>query len=191
MSITFNEHVDAVGSNVCVEILDNMDDVSVGGIYLPKEHGVNERTAFVKIVSLGDDAKKETGLEIGDYALIDRLATHYHSKPIAVLRYNSVICKTNKERNDFFPLKNMLFVKPIKKEEHKEDGVLILMDSQVGNNMGIITKTNFDDEHKYLNDDMPVGSKIMLVKGGDIVYTNGSDHFIIYKHDMPICIFED
>ena len=86
---------------VCVRILENCDELKVGNIYLPSSSQANSRMAHCIIEDIGYKAAEEYGLNVGDYVLIDRLATFAHTFPVAVLKYNSVIVKTNKDKTDF------------------------------------------------------------------------------------------
>ena len=173
---------------VCVRILENCDELKVGNIYLPSSSQANSRMAHCIIVDVGYKAAEEYGLNVGDYVLIDRLATFAHTFPVAVLKYNSVIVKTNKDKTDFWPLRNMVFVEPEAKPAVSKLGN-VYVPSQYDQKLkiGKILKANIDDSLKV---PFKVGDNVMLAKGGDFVEL-GTIQLYIYKHDMLVCAIED
>lgn len=82
---------------VAVRIIENCDELKVGSIWLPQTAGANGRLAFAKVESVGSAAAEKQGLKEGDYVMIDRLATFAHTAPVAALKYDSVICLTDKD----------------------------------------------------------------------------------------------
>lgn len=172
---------------VCVRILENCDQLKVGNIYLPSTSEANSRMAHCIIEDVGCKAAEEYGLKVGDYVFIDRLATFAHTFPVAVLRYNSVIVKTNKDKTDFWPLRNMAFIEPEAKPAVSKLGN-VYVPSQYDQKLkiGKILKTNIDAE---LHVPFKVGDNVILAKGGDFVQL-GTIQLYIYKHDMLVCAIE-
>lgn len=172
---------------VCVRILENCDNLKVGNIWLPDSASSNERLAFCIIEDVGSKAAEEYGIAKGDYVLVDRLSTFAHTYPIALLRYNNVIMKTNKDRTEHYPLRNMLFVEPDEKEAVSNVGGVFVMNYDEKLNLGTVVKTNFDRDSMI---PLKEGDRVMLVKGGDVIKVNEKT-FYIYKHDMVVCKIED
>lgn len=186
----FNSKVICATDIVCVRILDNADDMNIDGVYVPKSFGFNERLAFAKIESLGPKAKSEYGLEVGDYVMIDRLATFGHTQPIAMLTYNNVICKTDANSSDYFPVKDMIFVKADPKTEEKINDIYVVHNEEKIK-FGTIVKTNFSEKSDYEKQEFTIGSRIILTKCDDVVYV-GEDKLFIYKKENIICkVLED
>ena len=185
--IQFDKKCKCGSEFVCVRILENCDNLKVGGIWLPTGAMANDRLAFCIIEDVGDKAAAEYGLDVGDYVLIDRLSTFAHTYPVALLKYNSVIMKTNKDRTEHYPLRNMLFVEPDEKEAVSNVGGIYLTNYDEKLNLGTILKCNFD---KTADVPFKEGDRVMLVKGGDVVQL-GEKTIYIYKHDMVICTIED
>jgi len=172
---------------VCVRLIDNGENLKVGDIYLPQNSEVNERLAFGKIEDVGAKAAEEYGLAVGDYVMFDRLSTFSHTAPICLMKYNNVICKASADKKEYFPVRNMLFVEPEKKDDvQKVNGVYIPGAVDVLN-VGTITKMACDEDKKL---PFKVGDKVMLTKGADLMQC-GETMLHIYKHDMVICTVED
>lgn len=187
-TIEFNKKLICGPEFVAVRIIENCEELKLGSIYLPQTTESNSRLAFAIIENVGSKAYEEYGLEIGDYVMIDRLSTFAHTAPVAALKYNNVICKTNKENNDFWPLKNMIFVDP---EEHesmtKINSIYVPGSYDAKLRIGTITKMNCDSALKL---PFKEGDKIMLSQGADVMQI-GQKKLNIYKHDMIIATVED
>ena len=167
---------------VAVRIIENSDELKVGNIWMPQMCHENARTAFCKVENVGSKAAEEYGIAEGDYVIIDRLSTFARTAPVAAVKYNNVICKTNETNTEYFPLKNMAFVEPESKDPlSKVNGIYVAnYDGKL--NVGTITKMNIDPS---LNVPFAVGDKVMLTKGADVIeMSNATIH--IYKHDMIV-----
>lgn len=167
---------------VCVRIIENCDELKVGNIYLPSTSRLNDRLAHCVIEDIGCDAAEKHGLVVGDYVLIDRLATFAHTAPVAILKYDSVIMKTNKDNTEHWPLRNMAFVEPEAKDHVTKVGNIYVPGYQDRLNIGTITKINIDEDKHC---PFAVGDKVILTKGADIVEL-GTKTINIYKHDMIV-----
>lgn len=186
-TINFDKKVKCGPEFVSVRILQNFDDLKIGAVWLPTTAGENERLAHAVIENIGETAAEKYGLAAGDYVMIDRLSTFAHTAPVALLKYNNVICKTDADMSDFWPVKDMLFV-----EEDDKDPI-----SKVGNvfvpgytdklNVGTVTKTACSPEVKS---PFKAGDKVLVTKGADVVQL-GTRVLRIYKHDMIICAIEN
>lgn len=188
MTITeFDKKLQCGNDFVAVRIIENCETLKIGNIWLPDRSKANGRLAFCKIEDIGINAKDKTGCKIGDYVMIDRLATFSHTFPVACLKYDSVICIANESNSEFFPLKDMLFVEPDDKNEISKVGNVYLLNPEDKLNLGKITKINFAS-----SDDYPfnVGDHVMLTRGADEVQF-GETKVYIYKKDMIICKIDD
>lgn len=182
--IEFDKKVICNDEFVAVRIIDNQEELKVGNIYLPSNARKNDRLGFGIIESVGEKATEEYGIKVGDYIMFDRLSTFAHTAPVALLRYNNVICLTNKENTEFNPLKGMLFVIPDEKENVSKVGNIFVTDYKDKLNLGTIEKINIS------NNKFQIGDKVMLTKGADVVEI-GEKVIYIYKEDMLICKIED
>lgn len=186
-TIEFNKKLTCGNDYVAVEVIDVLNQMKVGNVYLPDSYGANERLAHCKVTDVGERAKEKLGIEAGDYVMIDRLATFAWTAPSAALKYDSVICKTNADKSDFFPLKDTLFVEPDSKDDRTEINGVIVLNYDKRLNLGTVTKVGFDKCDAY---PFGVGDKVMLVKGGDVVdFSNNTVH--IFKKDMIVCTVEE
>lgn len=186
-TIEFNKKLKCGNDYVAVEVIDVLNQMKVGNVYLPDSYGENERLAHCKVMDVGEGAKDKLGIEAGDYVMIDRLATFAWTAPSAALKYDSVICKTNADKSDFFPLKDTLFVEPDAKDDRTEINGLVLINYDKRLNLGTVIKTGFNKSDAY---PFEAGDKVMLVKGGDLVEIN-SRKIYIFKKDMIVCTVED
>lgn len=186
-TIQFNKKLKCGNDFVAVEVLDVQNESKIGNIYLPDQVAANGRLAHCKVTNVGKNAKDKLGIEPGDYVMIDRLATFAWTAPDAALRYDSVICKTNESKSEYYPLKDMMFVEPDNKESTCDVNGVLVVNYDKRLNLGTVTKTNFE-----CNDEYPFkpGDKVMLVKGGDVVDV-GSVKIHIFKKDMIVCTIED
>lgn len=185
--IQFDKKCKCGAEFVCVKILDNCDTLKVGNIWLPDKSYDNQILAHALVEDIGSIAEEKLGLKVGEYVLIDRLATFAHTSPIALLKYDSIIMKANKENNDYEPLRNCVFVEPDQKDDFTDVGGVFVQNYAERLNTGTITKMNLDKENVG---PFKVGSKVLLVKGGDFVQV-GEKNIYIYKHDMLICTIEE
>ena len=104
MNITkFDKKCKCCPDFVAVRILDNCDELKVGSIYLPSTSKLNERLARCIVEDVGTNAAEKYGICVGDYVYIDRLSTFAHTAPVALLKYENVIMKTNKDATEFYP----------------------------------------------------------------------------------------
>ena len=173
---------------VCVRILENCDELKVGSIWLPQSAEANSRLAHCIIEDVGHVAAEKYGLKTGDYVMIDRLSTFAHTAPVALLKFENVIVKTNKDKSDFWPLRNMVFVEPEKKEAFTMVGSIAVPTSASDKlKVGTITKMDCDEDLKL---GFKVGDKVLVTKGADVVEL-GEVTLHIFKHDMIVCSFED
>jgi co-chaperonin GroES (HSP10) len=185
--IEFNKKVKCNAEFVSVRIINNQEEVKVGNIYLPSNTHNNDRLALGCIEDVGDKAAEEYGLAVGQYVMFDRLSTFAHTAPIALLRYNNVICFTDENQENFSPLKGMLFVIPKEQNETTQVGNIFVTEYKDKLNLGTIEKINVTDKAADL---FKVNDTVMLTKGADVIRVN--DKVIhIYKEDMIICKIVD
>lgn len=186
-TIEFDKKLKCGKDFVAVTVIDTEDELKVGNVYLPDSYASNERLAFCKVEDVGAGAKEKLGVDVGDYVMIDRLATFAWTAPSAALKYDSVICKTNAEKSEFFPLKDTMFVEPDEKDGTTNVGNLVVVNYDKRLNLGTIVKMGFEKSDEY---PFEVGDKVMLVKGGDMIDISGMK-IHIFKKDMIICTVEE
>ena len=186
-TIQFDKKLKCGNDFVAVIVLDVMNEAKVGNVYLPDSFGANSRLAHCRVTDVGVNAKNKLGIEIGDYVMIDRLSTFAWTAPSAVLKYDSVIMKTNESKSEYFPLKDCVFVEPDKKDDTTNVNGVFVVNYDKRLNLGTIIKKNFDKTDEYPFD---VNDRVMLVKGGDMINL-GETKIHIFKKDMIICTVED
>ena len=186
-TIKFDKKLKCGNDYVAVRVIDVMNEVKIGNLYLPDSFGANSRLAHCQVEDVGANAKEKLGIEVGDYVMIDRLSTFAWTAPSAALKYDSVIMKTNETKSEYFPLKDTLFVEMDKKEDTTDVGGIAVVNYDKRLNMGTITKMAFEKSDAYPFD---VGDRVMLVKGGDIIDL-GEKKVCIYKKDMVVCTVEE
>ena len=186
-TIQFDKKLKCGNDFVAVEVLDIQNETKVGSVYLPDSYAANGRLAHCKVTDVGRNAKDKLGIEVGDYVMIDRLATFAWTAPSAALKYDSVICKTNDKKTEYFPLKDTLFVVPDQKNDQTDVNGVIVINYEKRLNLGTIEKMGFEKSDEYPFD---IGDKVMLVKGGDLL-DMGDVKINIFKKDMIVCTVED
>jgi co-chaperonin GroES (HSP10) len=182
-TIKFDKKLKCGNDFVAVTVIDTLDELKIGNIYISDSIAANNRLAFCKVDDVGVNAKDILGIEIGDYVMIDRLATFAWTAPSAALKYDSVICKTNADRTEFWPLKDVLFVEPDTKNDTTNVNGVFVTNYDKRLNTGTIVKMGFETNDEY---PFNIGDKVMLVKGGDEVNL-GKTKLFIYKKDMIVC----
>lgn len=186
-TIKFDKKLKCGKDFVAVRVIDLQDTTKIGSVYLPDSYMNNGRLAYCQVEDVGEGAKEKLGIEVGDYVMIDRLATFAWTAPVAALKYDSVICKTNEGKTEFFPLKDMLFVEPEAKDNTTEVNGVVVLNYDKRLNLGTITKMGFEKSSEY---PFGVGDKVMLVNGGDVV-DFGETKVHIFKKDMIVCTVEE
>jgi len=160
-----------------------------GGIIVPEDAEINNRLGFYEIISLGDKAKDEYGLKVGEYVYADRLSVFYDTNPICIMKYENIICRADETGKKLSPLKNAIFVDDIKQDDvYKDDTNLIFLASTSAYiPRGTITEMNIDEKkYPYLK----IGDVIILTDGADKCTINCKT-FRIYKPEMIIAKFEE
>lgn len=163
-TIKFDKKLKCGPDYVAVRILDNAEDIKVGNIYLSKDIAVNSRMALAKVEDSGTEAQKVRGIMPGDYVLIDRLSTYGHTFPVAALRYDNVLAKTDENRTAFRPLLGMLVVEEEKTES--KVGQLYVPGYSDKLKTGKVVEANLTPECKI---DVKPGDKIILSKKSDLI----------------------
>lgn len=156
----------------------------VGGIFIREEADKNCRLNKYEITSIGSKAKEETGLDVGDIVCADALARYYDTYPMSVIKYDSIVFRTDKDDNEIHPLNNMCFVTPDKPIEENRKGIVVLTDLLP---VGTITKINITNDKKC---NLKVGDKVLLTTKMDKITYKG-DTFYIYKNENVDAIIEE
>jgi co-chaperonin GroES (HSP10) len=136
-----------------------------------------------EITDIGTNAAKQTGLKVGDIVCADQLARYYDTFPVSVIKYDSIIFKTDKDETFIEPLKGMVFVSMDKLEEDVQGGVLVLTDLLP---VGTITHINVDGINMC---DLKVGDKVLLSNDCDNVIYRGKK-ILIYKYENILATVE-
>ena len=186
-TIQFDKKLKCGSDYVAVTVIDVQNETKVGNVYLPDSYMSNGRLAHCKVEDVGKNAKDKLGIAPGDYVMIDRLSTFAWTAPSAALKYDSVICKTNEGKTEFFPLKDTMFVEPDDKSSTTEVNGVLVVNYEKRLKLGTIVKTGFEADDEY---PFHIGDKVMLVNGGDFIDT-GDAKIHIFKKDMIVCTVED
>ena len=181
--VLFDHKVKCGAEYVALRVIDNGEKIEVGGgLVLAENSFANNKLGFYVIEDIGETAEKETGLHVGDYVLADRLAIYYKTEPIGILRYNSIIVKTNSDQSKYWPLRNMCFVEQDRNEIQDLGGIFVKSRKDILN-IGTITAMNMDSDLIF---PFEVGDKVFLTRCDDFV-SFGPKNLYIYKHDNIMC----
>lgn len=156
----------------------------------------NLRVGFAQIEKIGQEAKEKTGLDVRAYVFYDKLATFYHTEPIALVRWNALIMESNLEKTKYRAMAGRCIVQEagLKKEE---TGFIIPTSDEM--QIGVIKSIT---PPYTVNPDMypfKVGDKILLTKEDrDTLHgfkgdseLDPSKPILIYKTDAIICKIND
>lgn len=159
----------------------------------------NMRVGFYQIVKIGSEAKKKTSLDVGSYVFADRLASFYHTEPIALMRYNALIMESNKEKTKYRALGGRCIVQPIEygKNEGNQSGFSFAIPESQDLKYGIVKSITppyeGDDGNNASN--IKAGDKILLTKEEcDVLHGFRGDETLdptkpiyIYKTSAILC----
>lgn len=160
--IHFDKDCEPANDIVVLKVLDNDTLSSKGsGFIIGDDSMRNLRVGFYQIVKIGSMAKEKTGLDVGSYVFADKLASFYHTEPIALMRYNALIMESNAEKTKYRALGGRCIVQEVDAE--KESGGFIIPTSDEMK-IGVIKSITppYEDEDNASN--FKVGDKILLTK---------------------------
>lgn len=185
--IEFDQKIDKIGADyVALRDVDRNTVIDMGGIVLSETDLANNKLGYYQVEAVGSNAEKEYGLKVGDYVLADNLAKFYKSTPVCLMKYVNVIIKTNKDKTEYKPLKNMVLVKKANPDVDSFDGIYVQKERFFAN-IGEIVDKNIADGVDF---PFEIGDKVLLTTGADVIDI-GKNNYFIYKHDMIICKIED
>ena len=195
--IHFDRDCEPASDIVVLRIIDN-DTLSSKdrGFVIGDDSLRNLRVGFAKIEKIGKEAKEKTGLDIGSWVFYDKLATFYHTEPIAMLRWNAIILESNPEKTKYKAMAGRCIVQEI--SENEESGGFIIPTSD---EMHIGVIKSITPPYTMNPDAYPfkVGDKILLTKEerdtlhgfkGDSEL-DPSKPILIYKTDAIIAKIND
>jgi hypothetical protein len=169
----------AVGEYVCLKTLDLGDSGKFKGFLIDNKSRNNDRLGLYEVISVGDVAYQEYGIEPGMKVYADRLACIGWRKQYPIIKYNSIIyIDAPDEELAIKPVKGTLIVVDEKTDKYVDyNGFKILETNSL--KCGLVLAINKEDsEYK-------VGDKTLLTTGADVI--NTSKYTIrIYKEDMLI-----
>ena len=156
----------------------------------------NLRLGFARVEKIGREAKENTGLDVGAYVFYDKLATFYHTEPVAMLRWNAIIMETNLEKTKYRAMAGRCIVQEVG-DKGDDSGFIIPTSDEL--KIGVIK--SITPPHTMNPDAYPfkVGDKILLTKDerdtlngfkGD-KELDPSKPIYIYKTDAIICKIND
>lgn len=161
------------------------EEVQHNGIVIPTKTIAGFKGATGTIIALGDEAREDYGLEIGDRVKFDDVGVFYDTYPIVILKAENCIVKCDPEDSDrHIPLKNMVFSRSIDSVHNLgTDSTIIVSDKH--NQAEVAEVFAVDNE-----DVVKVGDKILVMADGDRVNSKDGEYFI-YKQDEIPAIIED
>lgn len=191
--ISFDKKVIPNIDYVAVRLVDYNTHMNVGGIVLSEAAYANDKLALGKIESIGSKAKKDFGLDVGDYVMFDRLATAYQTKPVMLIEYHNIIVKCDEHGGNYSPLRNMIFVESDNTTAQKVNGIYLTnKDKQL--RTGKIIAMNLDkdsDEPSVADFPFDIGDKILVTQHNDDIQV-GEKHIHVFKPHQVVCkIVED
>lgn len=176
----FDEPTKAVGEFVCLKTLDIGNNGKFKGFLIDNKSRNNDRLGLYEVISVGDKAYQEYGIEPGMKVYADRLACIGWQKAYPVIKYNSIIYidSTTNDDLEITPVKGTLMVVDDKTEKYVDyKGFKILETNSL--KCGLVIAKNIE------NSEYEVGDRVILTSGADVI--NTSKYTVrIYKEDMLI-----
>ena len=160
--IYFDKDCEPANDIVVLRIIDR-DTMSSknSGFVIGDDSLRNLRVGFARIEKIGSLAKEKTGLEVGSWVFYDKLATFYHTEPIALLRYNALIMESNEEKTKYRALGGRCIVQEV--DVKKETGGFIIPTSDEMK-IGVIKSITPPYEGEDNASNFKVGDRILLTK---------------------------
>lgn len=206
--IHFDKDCEPASDIVVLKVLDN-DILSSkdSGFVIADDALRNLRVGLYQVLKLGKKAKSDTGLEIGSYVYADKLASFYHTEPIALMRYNALIMETNADRTSYRALGGRVIVQEVKSDNETSSGFVVPTSNEL--KIGVIKSItppyhekcdcgeNDECSNCSCKEELPfkVGDKILLTKDEcDTLHGFTGDESLdpsspiyIYKTESIIC----
>lgn len=175
----FDKPTRAVGEYVCLRTLNLNDTGKYKGFLIDNKSRNNDRLGLYEVISVGDKAYEEYGIEPGMKVYADRLACHGWRKEYPVIKYNSIIyIDAPEDELTIKPVKGTLMVVDDSTEKYVDyKGFKILEKNEL--KCGLVVSVNID------NSEYQQGDKVILTSGADMINT-GKYTLRIYKEDMLI-----
>ena len=160
-----NENIEPASDCVVIKISDN-DTLSSksSGFVVGDDMLRNLRVGFAQIVKIGDEARRNTNLNEGDWVFYDNLSTFYHTYPIAILRYKGLIMESNKEKTKYRALGGRCIVQEVVKKEKDDKSTGFVIPTSDEMKIGVIKSITPPYEGENNASNFKVGDKILLTK---------------------------
>lgn len=171
--------------NVVLRIVDNAKNVVLddSGLVLSESSFSNQKLSLCIVEDPGKTGAEKYDLKVGDYVLADRLASFYHTSPVCIMNYDNVIVKTNKDRSEIHPLKNLIFVEKIKAKASDDSGFVLNATDDFLIHYGKIVEINIDDSIDF---PFSVGDIVIINRGARESITFNGKQILVYKPENII-----
>ena len=162
--IHFDRDCEPANDIVVLRIIDS-DTLSSknSGFVIGDESLRNLRVGFARIEKIGSLAKEKTGLDVGSWVFYDKLATFYHTEPIALLRYNALIMESNEGKTKYRALGGRCIVQEVDKDNNEDNGGFIIPTSDEMK-IGVIKSITPPYEGEDNASNFKVGDKVLMTK---------------------------
>ena len=196
--IHFDKDCEPANDIVVLRIIDNDILSSKGSGFVVGDDCLrNLRVGFAQIEKIGSLAKENTGLDVGAYVFFDKLATFYHTQPIALLRYNALIMESNPEKTKYRALGGRCIVQEVSTKDEDKDGFVIPTSDEM--KIGVIKSITPPYEGENNASNFKVGDKILMTKDecDELHGFKGDEELdptkpiFIYKTENIICKIND
>ena len=196
--IHFDKDCEPASDIVVLKIIDG-DILSSkdSGFVISDDSLRNLRVGFAQIEKIGKEAKEKTGLDVGAYVFYDKLATFYHTEPVALVRWNGLIMESNLEKTKYKAMAGRCIVQEVGLGNEEAGGFVIPTSDEM--KVGVIKSITPPYERAESTYPFKVGDKILLTKEErDTLHGFKGDSsldptkpILIYKTDAIICKIND
>ena len=156
---------------------------STGGFVLSEGALGNSRTGFFKVEAVGKTAFEKTALKAGDFVYADRLASHYHTVPVCVMKWDNVLLISDERRES---LKSMPGWALIVEEKEPDTGFVVMENDRIRH--GRIKSVNPPADGAEFP--FGEGDDVMITRNCDIFDGFGKDRLIAMKLENIVARFD-
>jgi len=149
-------------------------NASSGGFVLAEGTLGNSRTGFFMVEEVGSEAFNHTGLKHGDYVYADRLASHYHTSPVCVMKWDNVLLCSDANKSIIKSMPGWALLIEVKEER---TGFFVSENKTIRH--GII---------KFINPAITADKEYPFKVGDDVMITSKCDVFDGFAEETLIAM---